>query len=174
MLFFFFFFVLVLLEIENVGNLHIQLSGLLKEEVKRMEHFRERQKEQRKKVPVNSACPLICMQVISEQWRLWLTLSILSQYEVLMEKVHKTKVSLYKKTIDVRSVILSAYNMRVWMLLVEWKEKPIKSFFRKRKSGVTLLTFFFFNQLIPLYLQLCYTTPVLWLYCGFCSVFFPV
>nr|XP_014350644.1 PREDICTED: proline-serine-threonine phosphatase-interacting protein 2 isoform X2 [Latimeria chalumnae] len=57
-------------QVENVAQCHIQLAQNLREEAKKLEDFREKQKEQRKKI------------------------------EHLMESHHKQKTSLYKKTTD--------------------------------------------------------------------------
>ncbi|XP_061880919.1 proline-serine-threonine phosphatase-interacting protein 1-like isoform X1 [Entelurus aequoreus] len=57
-------------QIENMGHFHIQMSEAMKEEMKKIEAFRERQKEQRKK------------------------------FESIMEKVQKKKVSMFKKTME--------------------------------------------------------------------------
>ncbi|NXE46125.1 PPIP1 protein, partial [Casuarius casuarius] len=57
-------------QIESVGNAHIQLAVTLRDELKGIEEFRERQKEQRKK------------------------------YESAMERTQKTKLLHYKKTME--------------------------------------------------------------------------
>uniref|UniRef100_A0A4W3HWS4 Proline-serine-threonine phosphatase interacting protein 2 n=1 Tax=Callorhinchus milii TaxID=7868 RepID=A0A4W3HWS4_CALMI len=57
-------------QIENVGLSHIQLASNLREEVKKLEDFREKQKDARKKV------------------------------EHVMENLHKQKSAFYKKTMD--------------------------------------------------------------------------
>ncbi|XP_070477011.1 proline-serine-threonine phosphatase-interacting protein 1 isoform X2 [Equus przewalskii] len=57
-------------QMENVGSSHIQLALALREELRSLEEFRERQKEQRKK------------------------------YEAVMDRVQKSKLSLYKKAME--------------------------------------------------------------------------
>ncbi|XP_004628765.2 proline-serine-threonine phosphatase-interacting protein 1 isoform X1 [Octodon degus] len=57
-------------QMENVGSAHLQLALSLREELRSLEEFRERQKEQRRK------------------------------YEAIMDRVQKSKLSLYKKAME--------------------------------------------------------------------------
>ncbi|KAJ0029766.1 hypothetical protein NQD34_004763, partial [Periophthalmus magnuspinnatus] len=90
-LLYFYFLLCCSSEIENVGKQHMHLAVELREEVKRMEQFRERQKEQRRKV-----CNVSSTSRSKDQRLTFVYL----QFECVVEKLQKTKVSLYKKTID--------------------------------------------------------------------------
>nr|XP_033791069.1 proline-serine-threonine phosphatase-interacting protein 2 isoform X2 [Geotrypetes seraphini] len=59
-------------QVENVGQCHIQLAQVLRDETRKMEEFKERQKQQRKKT------------------------------ESVMETVHKQKFLQYKKTMEAK------------------------------------------------------------------------
>ncbi|XP_043835909.1 proline-serine-threonine phosphatase-interacting protein 2 isoform X2 [Dromiciops gliroides] len=61
-------------QLDNVGQSHLQLAQMLREEARKMEEFKERQKIQRKKI------------------------------EVLMDNMHKQKQLQYKKTMDVKKI----------------------------------------------------------------------
>ncbi|XP_069480839.1 proline-serine-threonine phosphatase-interacting protein 1 isoform X2 [Ambystoma mexicanum] len=61
-------------EIENIGNSHIQLAQTLREEVKRLEEFRERQKELRKK------------------------------FEAVMDTLQKNKLAMHRKTTECKKI----------------------------------------------------------------------
>ncbi|XP_072112687.1 proline-serine-threonine phosphatase-interacting protein 2 isoform X2 [Mobula birostris] len=61
-------------QMENVGLSHIQLASSLREEIRKLEEFREKQKDQRKKI------------------------------EHCMENLHKQKTMFYKKTMDSKKV----------------------------------------------------------------------
>ncbi|KAM9814931.1 proline-serine-threonine phosphatase-interacting protein 1a isoform 2-T2 [Syngnathus typhle] len=82
-------------QMETIGNLHIHLSGLLKEEAKRIEQFREKQKEQRKKVFLKNATFQNAFKVAIDIY-----FFLPPQLEFIIEKVQKNKASFYKKTID--------------------------------------------------------------------------
>lgn len=93
-------------EIENVGNFHIQLSDILKEEVRKIDVFRERQKEQRRKVLTDSSSIspmshkiLVTPQIDTATTTVFVTL----QFQSIMEKLQRKKICLYKKTIEVRN-----------------------------------------------------------------------
>ncbi|XP_028299110.1 proline-serine-threonine phosphatase-interacting protein 1-like isoform X2 [Gouania willdenowi] len=57
-------------QLQNIGHSHLQLSDTLKEEVKKIENFRERQREQRRK------------------------------FESIMEKTQKKKISSFKRSME--------------------------------------------------------------------------
>ncbi|KAJ0057245.1 hypothetical protein NL108_002189, partial [Boleophthalmus pectinirostris] len=81
------------LQMENVSLAHLQLAQSMREEVKKLEEFRERQKEARKKVT------LTVLNTIVLRFLLKFLLMFL-QIEQHMDALHKQKVSQFKKTLD--------------------------------------------------------------------------
>lgn len=87
-------------ETEHVSLSHLQLAQSMREEAKKLEEFREKQKEARKKVG-----GFISTEVTEASWQhvinWWLDSTLSFQLEQQMDALHKQRSSQFKKTMDV-------------------------------------------------------------------------
>lgn len=86
----------ILAETEHVSLAHLQLAQSMKDEVRKLEEFRERQRETRKRVST-----FISAMIYSGISILLTCVTFLPQIEQHMDALHKLKASQFKKTIDV-------------------------------------------------------------------------